>query len=185
MYKNLEEFIRSYYKQKTGFIPLHTPVFNGNERKYVLDAIDSTFVSSVGSYVDRLEDMIAKYTGSRYAIAIVNGTNALHLSLILAGVDEGDEVLIQPLTFIATANAISYCKASPHFVDVDKETLGLSPSNLKSYLQNIAEIKNGLCYNKNTGNKISACVPMHTFGLPMYIDELINVCNQFNKLKLM
>lgn len=180
MYKKLSKFIREYYNQESGFIPLHSPVFNGNEKKYVLDAIDSTFVSSIGSYVDKLEDTICNYTGSDHAIAIVNGTNALHLSLLLAGVGEGDEVITQPLSFVATANAISYCKAIPHFVDVDKETLGLSPSILKDYLKQIAHVKNGCCYNLKTGNKISACVPMHTFGLPMYIDEIVEICNQYN-----
>ena len=124
MYNNLSKFIREHYNQESGFIPLHSPVFNGNEKKYVIDAIDSTFVSSVGAYVDKFEDEICNYTGSNHAVAIVNGTNALHLSLLLAGVGEGDEVITQPLSFVATANAISYCKAIPHFVDVDKETLG-------------------------------------------------------------
>ena len=180
MYNNLSKFIREHYNQESGFIPLHSPVFNGNEKKYVIDAIDSTFVSSVGAYVDKFEDEICNYTGSNHAVAIVNGTNALHLSLLLAGVGEGDEVITQPLSFVATANAISYCKAIPHFVDVDKETLGLSPSLLKNYLKQIAKIKEGVCYNKITGNKISACVPMHTFGLPMYIDEIVNICNHYN-----
>ena len=180
MYKKLCKFIREYYDQETGLIPLHSPIFKGNEKKYVLDAIDSTFVSSVGSYVDKLEVEICDYTGSDYAVAIVNGTSALHLSLLLAGVCEGDEVITQPLSFVATSNAISYCKAIPHFVDVDKETLGLSPSILKNYLKQIAHVKNGCCYNLKTGNKISACVPMHTFGLPMYIDEIVEICNQYN-----
>lgn len=180
MYKKLCKFIRDYYDQETGLIPLHSPIFKGNEKKYVLDAIDSTFVSSVGSYVDKLEVEICDYTGSDYAVAIVNGTSALHLSLLLAGVCEGDEVITQPLSFVATSNAISYCKAIPHFVDVDKETLGLSPSILKNYLKQIAHVKNGCCYNLETGNKISACVPVHTFGLPMYIDEIVEICNQYN-----
>ena len=180
MYKKLSKFIREYYNQETGLIPLHSPIFKGNEKKYVLDAIDSTFVSSVGSYVDKLEVEICDYTGSDYAVAIVNGTSALHLSLLLAGVCEGDEVITQPLSFVATSNAISYCKAIPHFVDVDKETLGLSPSILNDYLKQIAHVKNGCCYNLKTGNKISACVPVHTFGLTMYIDEIVEICNQYN-----
>jgi len=182
MYQNIVDFIRKTYKIKTDFIPLHEPRFYGNEKKYVLDAIDSTFVSSVGAYVDKFEEMMCEITGAKYAIALVNGTNALHLSLLLAGVEPEDEVLTQSLTFIATANAISYCNATPHFVDVDKETLGLSPTLLKKYLKDIAEIKNGKCYNKNTGKRISACVPMHTFGLPLYIDELVEVCNEYNIL---
>lgn len=180
MYKKLSKFIREYYNQETGLIPLHSPIFKGSEKKYVLDAIDSTFVSSVGSYVDKLEGEICEYTSSDYAIATVNGTSALHLSLLLAGVCEGDEVITQPLSFVATSNAISYCKAIPHFVDVDKETLGLSPSILNDYLKQIAHVKNGCCYNLKTGNKISACVPVHTFGLTMYIDEIVEICNQYN-----
>lgn len=180
MYNNLENFIRSYYKKNTGIIPLHAPVFNGNEKKYVIEAIDSTYVSSVGSFVDQFEKSIAEYTGSKHAIAIVNGTSALHLSLKLAGVEENNEVITQPLSFIATANAISYCRAIPNFIDVDKETLGLSPSKLSSYLAKNTISKNNFCYNKLTGNKIAACIPMHTFGLPMYIDEITEICKQYN-----
>ena len=180
MYKNLTDFIRQTFKVENDLIPLHEPKFYGNERKYVLDTIDSTFVSSVGEYVDKFESMICEATGAKYAIAVVNGTNALHLALLLSGVKKNEEVLTQSLTFVATANAISYCDAIPHFVDVDKETMGLSPSLLKKYLSEIAEIKNGYCYNKNTGKRIAACVPMHTIGLPMYIDDLVTVCNQYH-----
>ncbi len=180
MYNDLVEFIRKTYKVPEAFIPLHEPRFFGNEKKYLLDAVDSTVVSSVGAYVDKFEDMMCDITGSRYAIALVNGTNALHLSLLLAGVEKDDEVLVQSLTFIATANAISYCNATPNFVDVDKETLGLSPSLLKEYLEEITEMKDGRCFNKRTGKRISACVPMHTFGFPLYIDELVDLCNEYN-----
>ncbi len=180
MYKDTVSFIRQTFGEEEKFIPLHEPLFIGNEKKYVLDAIDSTFVSSVGEYVNLFEEMMCEITGAKHAIAIVNGTNAIHLSLLLAGVQSGDEVLTQSLTFVATANAISYCNAIPHFVDVDKETLGLSPSLLKKYLEKIAVIKDGICYNKNTNKKIAACVPMHTFGLPLYIDELVDVCNEYN-----
>ena len=180
MYNNLISFIRSTFKESEAFIPLHEPRFFGNEKKYLLDAVDSTFVSSVGAYVDKFEDMMCKITGAEYAIALVNGTNALHLSLLLAGVEKDDEVLVQSLTFIATANAISYCNATPNFVDVDKETLGLSPSLLKEYLDEIAEMRDGRCFNKKTGKRISACVPMHTFGFPLYIDELVDLCNEYN-----
>jgi len=180
MYNNLISFIRSTFKESEAFIPLHEPRFFGNEKKYLLDAVDSTFVSSVGTYVDKFEDMMGKITGAKYAIALVNGTNALHLSLLLAGVEKDDEVLVQSLTFIATANAISYCNATPNFVDVDKETLGLSPSLLKEYLDEIAEMRDGRCFNKITGKRISACVPMHTFGFPLYIDELVDLCNEYN-----
>jgi perosamine synthetase len=180
MYNNLISFIRKIFKESEAFIPLHEPRFFGNEKKYLLDAVDSTFVSSVGAYVDKFEDMMCDITGAKYAIALVNGTNALHLSLLLAGVEKDDEVLVQSLTFIATANAISYCNATPHFVDVDKETLGLSPSLLKGYLDEIAEMKDGRCFNKKTGKRISACVPMHTFGFPLYIDELVDLCDEYN-----
>ena len=180
MYKELVDYIREIYKIKHNFIPLHEPRFNGNEKKYVLAAIDSTFVSSVGAYVDKFEAMMCEITSAKYAVALVNGTNALHLGLLLAGVKKGDEVITQSLTFIATANAISYCNATPHFVDVDKETLGLSPSMLGKYLEEIVEIREGECYNKLTNKKIAACVPMHTFGLPLYIDELMEVCNKYN-----
>jgi len=180
MYSDLVNFIRTVFKKEDEFIPLHEPRFVGNERSYVLDAIDSTFVSSVGAYVDKFEAMMCEITGAKYAIALVNGTNALHLSLLLAGVKKEEEVLTQALTFIATANAIKYCDATPHFVDVDKETMGMSPSLLKEYLKEIAVMKSGVCYNKNTGKRIAACVPMHTFGLPLYIDELIAVCDEYN-----
>lgn len=180
MSEDLIQFIRKTFGIEEAFIPLHEPRFVGNEKKYLLDAIDSTFVSSVGKYVDKFEEMMCQITGAKHAIAIVNGTNALHLALILAGVKPGDEVLSQPLTFIATANAISYCNATPHFIDVDKETMGLSPSLLRKHLQEIAEMRNGECYNKNTNKRISACVPMHTFGLPLYIDDLAEVCAEYN-----
>ncbi len=179
MYNNFISFVRALYQKVDGFIPLHEPRFIGNERKYVLDAIDSTYVSSVGAYVDKFEQMMADITGAKYAIAMVNGTNALHLALVLAGVQKGEEVLTQSLTFVATANAISYIGAESHFVDVDIETLGLSPKILRAHLQKIAEVKNNNCYNKITGKRIAACVPMHTFGLPMYIDELVEVCNDY------
>lgn len=180
MYNEIVKFIRKTFKVEKEFIPLHEPRFVGNERKYVLDAIDSTFVSSVGAYVDKFEAMMCEITGAKYAIALVNGTNALHLALMLAGVEKDDEVLTQSLTFIATANAISYCGAMPHFVDVDKDTMGLSPSLLKKHLENIAVMKDGFCYNKNTNKRITACVPMHTFGLPLYIDELTDLCKEYN-----
>ena len=180
MYNDLVEFIRKTYKEPEAFIPLHEPRFFGNEKKYLLDAIDSTFVSSVGGYVDKFEDMMCEITGAKYAIATVNGTNSLHLALLLAGVNQGEEVLTQPLTFVATANGIAYANATPHFVDVDKDTMGLSPSLLRVYLEGIAEMRNGSCFNKITGKKISACVPMHTFGFPLYIDELVDLCNEYN-----
>lgn len=163
------------------FIPLHAPIFPGNERKYVLDAIDSTYVSSVGAYVNKFEQMMCEITGASHAIAIVNGTNALHLALVLAGVERDDEVLSQSLTFIATCNAISYLSATPLFIDVDKDTLGLSPDSLKRFLdQNARKGEDGYCYNKQSGKRIKACVPMHTFGLPCRVDEIATICKQWN-----
>ena len=180
MYKPIIDGIRAWYKTPEKPIFLHEPLFIGNERAYVLDAIDSTFVSSVGKYVNRFEDMMAEITGAKYAIALVNGTCALHIALKLVGVKRDEEVLSQALTFIATANAISYEGAIPHFIDVDKGTLGLSPDALKKRLSDIGEMRNGQCYNKETGKRIAACVPMHTFGFPARIDEIVEICNQYN-----
>jgi len=180
MTESLIKFIRETFNQDEGFIPLHEPRFFGNEKKYVLDAIESTFVSSVGQYVDRFEQMMGEITGSKYAIATVNGTNSLHLALVLSGVKENDEVISQPLTFIATANAICYANAVPLFLDVNKETMGLCPIKLASYLKDNTEMKNGQCYNQSTGRKISACIPMHTFGLPTHIDKIAAICEQYN-----
>ncbi len=179
----MQEFV-NYVKKifnTEEFIPLHEPRFWGNEKKYVADCIDSTFVSSVGKYVDKFEEMIAAYTGAKYAIATVNGTAALHIALLLAGVKTNDEVITQPLTFVATANAISYCNAHPVFVDVDKETMGMSPEKLADFLNKFAEIKqDGICYNKKSGRAIKAVVPMHTFGHPAKIDEIKEICDNFN-----
>lgn len=174
------DFVKSQFPDKD-FISLHEPVFIGNERKYVIDAIDSTFVSSVGAYVNRFEEMMAEITGAKYAVAIVNGTNALHIALVLADVKRDDEVLSQALTFIATANAVSYIGANLVFVDVDRNTLGMSPDALRQFLDTHAEKKSdGFAYNKRTGKKISACIPMHTFGLPCRIDEIAAICAEWN-----
>ncbi|SDM87747.1 aminotransferase, LLPSF_NHT_00031 family [Daejeonella rubra] len=174
------DFVRSLYASDN-FIPLHVPVFKGNERKYVLDTIDSTFVSSVGAYVNKFENLMCEITGAKYAVAIVSGTNALHLSLILAGVEQEDEVITQSLTFIATCNAISYLKARPVFVDIDRDTLGLSPDALEQFLSSSTEVRNdGFCYNKISGRRIKACVPMHTFGFPCRIDKIVEVCKRYN-----
>lgn len=173
-------FIKSLYPGRD-FIPLHEPRFSGNEKKYVADTIDSTFVSSVGEYVNRFESMMAQLTGSRYAVAIVNGTAALHLSLLLADVTRDDEVLTQSLTFIATANAISYIGARPVFIDVDRETLGMSPESLSDFLERNAEKRSdGFVYNRSSGRRIKACVPMHTFGFPCNIERLLAICNEWN-----
>lgn len=178
-FRETTAFIKTKYPGKD-FIGLHEPVFIGNERNYIVDAIDSTFVSSVGAYVNRFEEMMAQITGAKYAVAIVNGTNALHMGLILAGVQREDEVLSQALTFVATANAISYIGAQPVFLDVDKDTLGMSPDALKLFLQQNAEKRNDGAYNKGTGKRIAACVPMHTFGLPCRIEEIAAICEEWN-----
>lgn len=173
------DFIREAFKT-IEFIPLHEPQFIGNEKKYLNDCIDSTFVSSVGKYVDRFEAEFARSVGAKYAVATVNGTAALHISLVLAEVEQDDEVITQPLTFIATANAISYCGAKPVFVDVDLDTMGLSPKSLEAFLQTNCEIKADKCINKTTGKTIKACVPMHTFGHPCRIDEIKEVCDEWH-----
>lgn len=162
------------------FTPLSVPVFVGNEKKYMEECIDTTFVSSVGKFVDRFEKDMAEYAGCKKAVVCVSGTNALHMSMMLVGVEHDDEVLTQALTFIATCNAISYIGAHPVFIDVDKSTMGLSPDALKEWLVKNAEIKNGQCYNKNTGRRVKACVPMHTFGHPVRIEELANLCEEYH-----
>jgi aminotransferase in exopolysaccharide biosynthesis len=179
MYKELTYFIKDWYDSPEDFIPLHAPTFQGNEKKYLNECIDSTFVSSVGKFVDEFEVKVSEYTGARKAVVCVNGTNALQLALQLAGVGYGDEVITQALTFVATANAISYLGAKPVFVDVNKETMGLCSVALKEFLSLNSEVINGVCINKNTGNSIKACVPMHTFGHPCLIDEIIEVCNEY------
>lgn len=180
MYNDVLHFIREVFGDKEGFIPLHAPYFGGNEKKYLLDTIDSTFVSSVGAYVNRFEEMMSEITGAKYAIATGNGTVALQLALIVAGVKAGDEVITQPLTFVATANAISHANGTPVFVDVDKDTMGMSPEALEPFLQEHAEVRNGAAYNKTTGKRIAACVPMHTFGFPCRIDEIAAICEKWH-----
>lgn len=179
--QNIIEFIRDIYKT-SAFIPLHAPQFTGNEKKYVADAIESTFVSSVGEYVNRFEEMICRITGSEQAVATVNGTSALHIALKIAGVDRGDEVITQPVTFVATANAISYCGAQPIFLDIERSTMGLDPEALEGFLKNNAITKNEGCYNRITGKRISACVPVHTFGHPCKIDAIVDICSQYHIL---
>jgi len=221
-YQLIIDFIRSLYPNRD-LIPLHEPYFGGNEKKYVLDCIESTFVSSVGKYVDRFEEMIKDFTGAKYAIATVNGTSALHIALKLAGVDQGDLVITQPLTFIATCNAITYCGAEPIFVDIDPETLGMSPDSLELWLSANTIIQDDACYLKEVNvstnlhklsqdqestnlyklsqieelqgsfednsskfvkirgqKKITACVPMHTFGHSCKIDQIVEICNRYH-----
>ena len=180
MFENVINFIQDTYKTKE-FIPLHEPRFIGNEKKYLNECIDSTFVSSVGKFVDEFEEMVARFSGAKYAVATSNGTSALHIGLKLVGVDGSCEVITQPLTFIATVNAISYCNAKPIFVDVDRETLGLSPSKLKEFLEEFTILnENGECINKSTNKIIKACMPMHTFGHPCKIDEIVEICDSYN-----
>ena len=178
-YTPVVDCIRSVYKTDS-FIPLHEPRFLGNEKKYLNECIDSTFVSSVGKFVDEFEEKIASYTGAKYAVATSNGTSALHISLLLANVEQNDEVITQPLTFIATCNAISYCNASPVFIDVDKDTMGMSPVALEIFLKENAEVKNQQCVNKSTGKIIKACIPMHTFGHPCRIEEIQKICKEWH-----
>ena len=179
MYDNIVSFIQTLYKTKE-FLPLHEPRFIGNEKKYLNECIDSTFVSSVGKFVDEFEVEFAQKVGSKYAIATVNGTAALHVSLILAGVQKDDEVITQPLTFIATCNAIEYIGAKSIFVDVDLDTMGLSPKSLLGFLEKNCEIVNNQCLNKITNKVVKACVPMHTFGHPCKIDEITNICDAWH-----
>jgi aminotransferase in exopolysaccharide biosynthesis len=173
------QFIRELYGQPEAFIPLHAPHFVGNEKKYLNECIDSTFVSSVGPFVDRFEAWMREYTGAKYAIAVVNGTAALHLSLQLAGVQRDELVVTQALSFIATCNAISYIGAEPCFVDVDQQTLGMSAAALEAFFTT-CEIRNNACYHKATGKRVAACVPMHTFGIAAEIDSIAELCARFH-----
>lgn len=177
-YKKITDFIHDLYGAAE--VSLHAPCFIGNEKKYLAECIDTTFVSSVGQFVDRFEEKMAQYTGAARAVTCVNGTNALHLALLLVGVERGDEVLTQALTFIATCNAIRYIDAHPVFFDVDKSTMGLSPDAMREWLSRNAEIKDSQCFNKNTQRRIKACVPMHTFGHPARIDEIAAVCKEYH-----
>ncbi|MEI8201397.1 MAG: LegC family aminotransferase [Bacteroidota bacterium] len=209
-FQPIVNFIRKTFNSPKDFIPLHAPVFCGNEKKYLEECIDTTFVSSVGKFVDRFEAMVAEYTGATKAVVCVNGTNALHLAMLLLGVKQDDEVITQPLTFIATCNAISYIGAHPVFVDVDLDTLGMSPKALRKWLAENVEFKNqaedkvnnfqsqpqpqpqsqpqpqpqpqpqSQPYNKTTGRRIKACIPMHTFGHPCRIDEIVEICKEYH-----
>ena len=173
-------FVRTSFHEPSAFIPLHDPRFFGNEKKYLNECIDTNFVSSVGEFVTRFEQMCADYTGAKYTVAAVNGTSALHIALQLSGVKRDEEVITQALTFIATANAISYTGAQPIFLDVDKDTLGLSPVAVKDWLEANAEMRNNQPFNKRTNRRIAACVPMHTFGHPVHLDELVEVLDVWN-----
>ena len=197
MYEKTINFIKELYGEER--VPLAVPKFIGNEKKYLNECIDTTFVSSVGQFVDRFEEDMAKYTGAKRAVVCVSGTNALHMALLLAGVKRDDEVLTQALTFIATENALSYIGAYPVFLDVDRSTMGLSRDAMKEWLQKNAELRKNTrigeldkshdfayqeeemaCYNKNTGRRIKACVPMHTFGHPVLIEEIAAICKEWH-----
>lgn len=175
--QHIVDFVRSIYGD--GFVPLHRPVFEGNERRYLVECIDSNFVSSVGPEIEQFERSVAEFTGAAFAVATVNGTAALHIALELAGAQRDDEVITQALTFIATCNAIHYTGATPVFTDVDRDTLGMSPTALRDFLSEYVEVRDGIPVNKATGRKIAACVPMHTFGIPCRVDEIVSVCHDY------
>ena len=172
--KEIIHFIKSIYKNQSPVF-LHNPIFIGNEKKYINDCIDSTYISSVGEYVNKFESMTSKYIGSKYSIAAVNGTAALHMALILSGVKQNEEVITQSLTFVATANAIKHANADPVFIDIDKTTLGLSPEKLDYWIKSNTLFKKNKLINKNTKKRIAAIVPMHTFGNPCYIDDILSI----------
>ena len=175
--QSIVDFTRAIYGNE--LIPLHRPIFRGNEKRYLADCIDSNFVSSVGARVVEFEQHVAAFTGAKYAVATVNGTAAMHVALQLVGVQRDDEVITQALTFIATCNALSYAGAHPVFVDVDRDTLGLSPAALLQFLAQHAEVRGGHAFNKTTGRRLAACVPMHTFGLPCRIEEIVSLCSEY------
>ncbi|MEC1178879.1 LegC family aminotransferase [Metasolibacillus meyeri] len=176
-----EEFTENIKKlYEKDFVALHEPTFNEKEIEYITDCVKTGWVSSVGSYVTRFEEELAKFVGVKRAVAVVNGTAALQIALKVVGVQVNDEVLIPSLTFIATANAVSYLQAIPHFVDVNVETLGVDSFKLEKYLNEIAELRQGELYNKQTNRRIKALVPMHTFGHPCMLDELSALCDKYN-----
>lgn len=179
-FSEIIEFVRKIYKSDE-FIPLHAPVFLGNEKKYLNECIDTTFVSYVGRFVSRFEEITKEYTGAKHAVAIVNGTCALEIALRLCNVQRGDLVLTQALTFVATSNAISYTGAEQFFIDSDKDTLGMSVEKLSEFLEFHTEVRNdGFCYLKSNGKKITACVPVHIFGHSCRIDEIVSLCDKYN-----
>jgi len=180
MFDHEIRFIKNLYERD--FVTLHAPNFSGNEKRYLLECIDSTFVSSVGKFVNLFEKKIAKYVGAKYAVATCSGTSALHSALLAAGVGHGDEVITQPVTFVATCNAIHYCGAQPVFVDVDRDTMGMSPHALENFLKENTFIRGEECINKATGSVVKACIPMHTFGNPCRIDAIKSICEKFHIL---
>ncbi len=179
MFENVVAFIRELYNKPSGVIALHEPCMCGNEKKYVMDVIESSCVSS-GEYVNSFEKKICEVTGAGYAVSTVNGTAALHTALLLAGVRPNDEVITQPLTFIATVNAVSYSQAHPVFIDVTMDSMGLSPDKLEEFLKVNTKVSSEGCVNLKTGRTIKACVPMHTFGFPCRIDEIVSICRKYH-----
>lgn len=180
IYTETINFIKSLYPDNKT-IPLHAPLFIGNEKKYLENCIDSTFVSYLGQYVTQFEEVIKDYTGARNAIAFVNGTSALHVALLTFGIGQNDEVLTQALTFVGTVNAIKYCNANPIFIDSEKETLGMSSEKLEEFFVNNTYLdENGICHNKLTKRPIKACVPVHVFGHPARIDNIKKICDKNN-----
>ena len=180
-YVKLIKFIKTLYPNANP-VPLHAPIFTGNEKKYLLNCIDTTFVSYVGEYVTKFEEMTTKFTGAKYAVAIVNGTAALQVALQIANVKSGDEVITQALTFAATANAIVHAGAEPVFVDVDQDTMGMSPEKLEAWLKTNTRFNDSTnqLINKITNRRITAIVPMHTFGHPCRIDEIVTIASKYN-----
>ena len=177
---NICRMIRQVMGEPEAGLPLHVPVFGKNAGSYVNECITTGWVSSVGKFVDRFEEDLAEFTGARRAVAVVNGTAALHIALKLCGVEPGDEVLLPSLTFVATANAVAYCHATPHFVDVEESTLGIDPAAIQAYLAETTEIKDGRCTNRQTGQTIRCLIGMHTFGHPFDIDGVLDVCKEFH-----
>ena len=177
--RKIEQIVRKVSGIAHGPVVLHEPFFNGNERQYVTDCIDTNWVSTVGKYVNLFEQLISRTTGVRHTIATINGTAALHICLQLAGVQPGDEVLMQALTFVASANAIAYCNATPHFIDVSPVSLGVCPERLREHLKATTSMQNGVLHNKVTGRPIRALMVMHTFGHPSQLDELLAICNEY------
>ena len=175
--ESVVDLVRGIYGE--GFIPLHRPILGQREKEYLAQCIDSNFVSSVGELVADFEAAICRFTGAGFAVATVNGTAALHVALQVAGVRRDDEVISQAVTFVATCNALSYAGARPVFVDVDEDTLSLSPDALRAFLKANAQSRDGVVWNRRTGRRIAACVPMHTFGFPARIAEIVAVCDEF------
>jgi aminotransferase in exopolysaccharide biosynthesis len=177
-HETITAYIKSLYSKQNPVL-LHCPEFMGNEKKYLIECIDTKYVSYIGHFVSDMEDKIKEITGSKFAVAMVNGTSALHLLLLSAGIQSGDEVITQSFSFVATAAAIVYINAAPIFVDVDMETLGMSPDSLENFLSENTAVQNGACINKKTGRRIKAVVPMHTFGHPVKIEKIKKICDAY------